>query len=291
MTTVADENTLKLVLPKGRIQERVLGLLSRIGLQFNIDNRSYRPVCNDAGIQVKLLKPQNIPTLISLGRHDCGFSGWDWVCEQSAQVTELLDLGFDPVQIVAATPEGLDLDAIRKDGKQLVVASEYPNLARQYLDEQQLNAVLIKTYGATEALPPEDADMIVDNTSTGSTLKRNRLAIRGVLMRSTTRFMANPSTLQNPVKAQRLAEMVMLMQSVLAADSKVLLEMNVSEGDLERLVAVLPAMRSPTVSPLYKQAGFAVKVAVPKGDVSRLIPVLRGCGATDILEYKLEKLV
>jgi ATP phosphoribosyltransferase len=285
------DNTLTMILPKGRIQDRVMGLLNRAGLQFRLDDRSYRPVCSDPGIQVKLLKPQNIPTLVSLGRHDCGFTGWDWVCEQQATVTELMDLGFDPVRIISAVPEGTDLAAIQASGRPIVVASEYPHLSSQYIQQQGLNAVLIKTYGATEALPPEDADMIIDNTSTGSTLKLNRLAIRDELMRSTTRFIAHPNVLNNPWKQQKLQELMMLMQSVLAADSKVLLEMNVSTEDFEPLVAQLPAMRSPTVSPLYQQAGFAVKVAVPSQDVARLIPVLKQYGARDILAYKLEKIV
>jgi ATP phosphoribosyltransferase len=284
-------NTLKLVLPKGRIQERVMQLLGRVGLTFKLDSRSYRPVCSDPSIEVKLLKPQNIPMLVSLGRHDCGFTGWDWVCEQQATVTELMDLGFDPVQIVAATPEGLDLNHIQASGRPIIVASEYQHLAQQYVEQQQLKAIVIKTYGATEALPPEDADMIVDNTATGSTLRLNRLAIRDELMRSTTRFIADANALKDDWKAQKLNELVMLMRSVQAAQDKVLLEMNVSPENLDNLVAHLPAMRSPTVSPLYQQAGFAVKVAVPVKDVAQLIPILKQIGAQDILEYKLEKIV
>jgi ATP phosphoribosyltransferase len=283
--------TLKLVLPKGRIQERVMHLLSRAGLQFRLDSRSYRPTCSDPSVEVKLLKPQNIPTLVSLGRHDCGFTGWDWVCEQQATVTELMDLGFDPVRIVAAVPEGLDLAAAQASNRPLVVASEYQELTRQYIAQKGLNAVLIKTYGATEALPPEDADMIVDNTSTGSTLRLNRLTITDELMRSTTRFIADPAAMQDSWKAEKLHQLVMLMQSVQAAEDKVLLEMNVSADDFDQLVAQLPAMRSPTVSPLYQQAGFAVKVAVPSKEVARLIPLLKAHGAQDILEYKLEKIV
>lgn len=288
------DNPLLLTLPKGRIQEKVLALLAEVGLGFRSSPRSYRPVCNDAAIVAKVLKPQNIPSLVALGRHDCGFTGADWVFEHDADVVELLDLGFDPVKIVAAMPESLYNSAdnpFQNRERQMIVASEYPRLTQRFIADHNLNAVYVRSFGATEALPPEDADMIVDNTATGTTLRLNRLVIVEELMASTTRFIAHRKALENPAKRQKLDELVMLMQARLRADQKVLLEMNVSPEALEAIVAQLPCMRSPTVSPLHGETGFAVKVAVPKAEVARLIPQLAAAGARDILEYRLEKIV
>ncbi len=288
-------HTLKMVIPKGRLQEKVQHLLARIGIEFTISTRSYRPVCSDPTIEIKLLKPQNIPSLICLDRHDCGFTGHDWLREEqlgsNTQPIELLDLGYDKVRIIAAVPEALIQSNPDWQSQRLVIASEYPQIAAEYIQAKQFNAILIKTYGATEALPPEDADMIIDNTSTGSTLITNRLTIIDDILSSTTRFVSSPQAMALPWKQEKLAQMEMLMKSALEADRRVLLEMNVSKEDIDHLVANLPSMRSPTVSPLYGESGFAVKVAVPVKDVPTLIPQLLAHGARDILEYRLEKIV
>jgi ATP phosphoribosyltransferase len=295
MTPSPDPSSLlKMTLPKGRIQEKVLALLDEAGVSFRSSPRSYRPVSSDPTIEGKVLKPQNIPSLVALGRHDCGFTGADWVYEQRADVVELLDLGFDPVKVVAAMPEDLynsPTNPLTNRDRQVLIASEYPRLTQDFIAKHNLNALYVQSFGATEALPPEDADLIVDNTSTGTTLRHNRLVIVDELMRSTTRFIAHKSALDNPVKRQKLDELVMLMQASLRAKAKVLLEMNVSPEVFEAVVGQLPAMRSPTVSPLHGADGFAVKVAVDKSDVAALVPRLVAAGARDILEYRLEKIV
>ncbi|MBP9089876.1 ATP phosphoribosyltransferase [bacterium] len=285
---------LRLTIPKGRIQEKVMALLSQIGMNFLTDGRSYSPICSDPHVITKLLKSQNIPSLVALGRHDCGFSGYDWTVEQDAEVVELLDLQFDPVRIVAAMPEDLlaggDFRTMNF-GRKLIVASEYRNLAKRFIEKNKLDAIFLQTFGATEALPPEDADIIVDNTSTGTTLKHNRLVIVEEIMRSTTRFICNPKALEDPIKRRMLEEMTMLMKSTLLAKQKVMLEMNVSREDFERVVSNLPCMRAPTISELYNGDGYAIKIAVPTKEVPDLIPKLVALGARDILEYKVEKIV
>jgi ATP phosphoribosyltransferase len=283
---------LKITLPKGRIQKNILHLLQQIGLEFSSADRSYRPVCKAEGVEAKVLKPQNIPPLIALARHDCGFTGWDWINEQgvSDQVIELLDLRYDPVRIVAAVPEALaENDQWRT--QPLVLATEYQKLAKDFVAREKLNALLVRTYGATEALPPEDADMIVDNTSSGATLKSNRLVIVADLLKSSTRFVCSREAWANPAKRKRLEEWVMLMKSVLNAQERVLLEMNVLPEALDAVVALLPCMRAPTISSLYHQNGFAVKAAIPAHLASSLIPKVLAAGASDILEYRLEKIV
>jgi ATP phosphoribosyltransferase len=287
-------NRLKLVIPKGRLQDKAVALLESIGISLTFSTRSYRPICSDPDIEIKLLKPQNITSLIALGRHDVGFAGYDWLLEnnldKSPDITELLDLGYNKVRLIAAVPDDI-AENDRWKSMRLVVASEYTNIAQRYLAERRLNAVLIKSHGATEALPPEDADMIIDNTSTGATLVANHLTIVDEILQSTTRVFASTAALNEPGKREKLEQMKMLMQSTLNAQRKVLLEMNVSQDDLEKLVNKLPAMRTPTVAPLYGQEGYAVKAAVPSKDVSTLIPQLLELGARDILEYRLEKLV
>ena len=285
---------LKLVVPKGRLKDKVEALLASIGIELTFSYRSYRPVCSDPAVEVKLLKPQNIPLLLAMGRHDAGFTGHDWVLEQgladSPDITEVMDLGLNPVRIVAAAPEALVASGGLTERK-IVVATEYMTLAAQYVARKGYDATLIKSFGATEAMPPEDADMIVDNTSTGSTLVMNRLAIVDTLLHSTTRLMASTAAVNHPAKGEKLRQMRMLIASVMEADKRVLLEMNIPADKIESLVAALPSMRAPTVSPLHHNAGFAVKVAVPTRDVAALIPQLVTLGATDILQYRLEKIM
>ena len=287
---MTEDNILKMILPKGRIQEKVLGILARIGTEIGIDGRSYRPGSNDPTLDIKLLKPQNIPLLVALGRHDCGFTGHDWVIEQNADVVELLDLGFDPIRLVAAVPEELVASGKWRE-RRIIVASEYRNLTERFIEQQDLKAVFVQTYGATEALPPEDADLIIDNTATGATLRRNRLIEVETLMHSSTRFICNSAALEDRFKRRKLEEMTTLLRSALMADQRVLLEMNVSPDQFEQVIDMLPCMRSPTVSPLHAEQGFAVKAAVPTKNVRELIPRLIEAGATDILEYRLEKIV
>lgn len=293
---------LKMIIPKGRLQDKVLELLASVGLHFTFSHRSYRPKCSDPSVQVKLVKAQNIPSLIALGRHDVGFTGLDWLLEhrgitnlpEAQYPTTLLDLDVNPVRIVAAVPDALAKDGAYKK-KHLVIASEYEVLTREFIQREGFDATYMKTYGATEALPPEDADMIVDNTATGETLVQNRLTIVDELLRSTTRFIAGQDALTDPWKKEKLEHWVLLMQSTLNAKQRVLLEMNVSKDSMDAVLSQLPSLKSPTVTPLYNNGngddGFAVKAAVEKKQVITLIPALKQAGATDILEYKLEKLV
>jgi len=224
-----------------------------------------------------------------LGSHDAGFTGIDWIKESSADVEEVLDLGFDRVKIVAAVPLSLDDKALLS--KKLVVATEYVNIAEQWLKKSGYNYRILRTYGATEVFPPDDADMIIDNTSSGQTLRDNGLKIIDTLLESSTRFVASRTAMADPVKRNRIEELAMLFRAVLDGRDRVMLEMNVAEDDFNALVTGLPAMRSPTVSPLCGNDGFAVKIAVKKSEVPELIPRLKKLGAGDIVEYDLRKVV
>src|SRR5262249_37020346 len=191
-------------------------ILNCVGVRVSNSGRSYKPACSDAGIEIKLLKSQNIPSLVALGRHECGFSGGDWIQEQKADVVALLDFEFDRRRIVAAVPEAFG-DKWKNAGRKIVIASEYRELSARFIAKHKLDAVFLQSFGATEALPPEDADMIIDNTATGSTLSANRLTIIDELMRSTTRFVCNRQALEDPEKRRMLEELTMLIKSSLRA--------------------------------------------------------------------------
>ncbi len=288
-TKLNDTSTLKLVLPKGRLNKKVMSLLNDVGLGIEADERCYIPRVAASDMEAKIMKPQNIPQLVEVGSHDIGFTGYDWVKETNVDVTELLDLGYNPVTIVAAIPETLTMEELYS--RKIVVASEYPEIATRYLEEKKLDYYLIRTFGATEVFPPDDADMIIDNTSTGRTLIEHDLKIVDRLMVSTTRMIVNNQSLQNPEKKARIEELMMLINGVMDARERVMLEMNVGAENLDAIVADLPCMRSPTVAPLFNDAGYAVKVAVKKKESATLIPRLKAMGATDILEYNCRKVV
>jgi len=282
-------NKLRMVIPKGRIHDKVVELLAEAGIRLQRGERLYRPQTNDPDIEVKIMKPQNIADLIQLGRHDVGFTGFDWITETRAEVDEIMDLGFDPVRIIAAVPrESLDQDL---HGRRIVVVSEYENIARGYLDRERYDYVFLRTYGASEAFPPDDADMIIDNTETGQTIEEHNLAPIAQILESSTRFIANRRSMEDPWKKDKVEKIRMLLAAVLDARDRVMLEMNVPKDRLEDIVKVLPCMRSPTVAPLFGDQGYAVKIAVRKNETARLIPFLKKIGATDILEYELKKVM
>ena len=284
---------LKILLPKGRIYENVVKLFDGAGITIKLPDRAYRPTVNQDDLEAKVMKPQNIGKLLELGAHDCGFTGCDWIKETNTDVEEILDLGFDGVRIVAAVPNQLD-DAMLK-AKRIIVATEYEKISKDWLDSNGYNSDIIRTSGATEVFPPDDADMIIDNTSTGRTLIENGLRIVDTLMTSSTRFFASKEAMKNPAKKQKIMELKMLFESVLDARSRVMLEMNVTAENLKKLVAEVPAMRSPTVSPLYSETdvvmGYAVKTVAKKSEIPNLLPKLKELGATDILEYELRKVL
>ncbi|MCL1815544.1 MAG: ATP phosphoribosyltransferase [Treponema sp.] len=280
---------LRVLLPKGRICENVTQLFADAGFPLAMTDRTYRPVVSADWLDIKIMKPQNVGELLELGSHDAGFTGIDWVKESGADVEELLDLGFDKVRIVAAVPSIYDKEKLRQ--KKLVVATEYVNLAEEWLSKQGYSFRILRTYGATEVFPPDDADMIIDNTSTGRTLKDNGLRIVDTLLESSTRFAASKTAMADKGKRSRIEELIMLFQSVLDGRERVMLEMNLPKNNFEEIAASLPAMCSPTVSPLYGEKGYAVKIAVKKNEIPDLIPRLKKLGAADIVEYDLRKVV
>jgi ATP phosphoribosyltransferase len=280
----------RLGLPKGRMEQGVLTLLSDAGISVRPSARGYRPDVSLPGAEAKMLKPQNIVEMLAVGSRDTGFAGADWVAELQADVVELLDTGLDAVQLVAAAPSALVTDG-GLPARRLLVATEYERLGRGWIEARGLDAALIRSYGATEVFPPEDADVIVDNTATGATLEANGLTVVDVLMRSSTRFYANRAALDDPEKRERVEDLTLLLRSVLEARRRVMLEVNATAECLDAVVSALPAMRRPTVAPLFGAAGYAVKAAVPKSDLPRVIPAVKAAGGTDVVVSAVAQIV
>ncbi len=286
---------LKILLAKGRIYESVYELLNDVGISIHLPERTYFPTTNQKDLAFQVVKPQITSFLLSENKADLGFSGKDWVYENGVEdkVEEIMDLGFDPVRIVAAIPETKDLEALLKN--HVTIATEYQSLSKKWVESKKINGTIFRTWGTSEGFVQDTEDamaqILIDNTSTGSSLKANRLKIVDTLMESSTRMYASKEAMKNPQKKQKILELKMLFETVLNARGRVMLEMNVAKDKFDSLVKGLPSMRSPTVSPLFGDNGYAVKIAVNKCEVPTLLPKLQSLGATDILEYELRKVV
>jgi ATP phosphoribosyltransferase len=286
---------LKILLAKGRIYESVYELLNDVGISIYLPDRQYFPTTNQKDLAFQVVKPQITSLLLANNKADVGFSGKDWVYENGVQnqVVEIMDLGFDPVRIVAAIPNTVDFDKLLK-GK-VTIATEYQNLSKKWVEEKKIDGTIFRTWGTSEGFVQDNEDslaqILIDNTSTGSSLRANNLKIVDTLMTSSTRMYASKEALKDPAKKQKIMELKMLFESVLNARGRVMLEMNVAKDKFDGLIKALPSMKSPTVSPLFGDDGYAVKIAVKKSEVPTLLPKLQALGATDILEYALRKVV
>ena len=286
---------LRVLLAKGRIYESVYELLSDVGISLKLAERTYFPSTNQDDLAFQVVKPQIASALLASNKADVGFSGKDWVYENGVQdeVEEIMDLGFDPVRIVAAVPNTVDFDALIK--KPVTIATEYQTLSKKWVEEKKIDGKIFRTWGTSEGFVQDNEDslaqVLIDNTSTGSSLRANNLKIVDTLMTSSTRMYASKEALKDPAKKQKIMELKMLFESVLNARGRVMLEMNVAKDKFDGLIKALPSMKSPTVSPLFGDDGYAVKIAVKKSEVPTLLPKLQALGATDILEYALRKVV
>ncbi len=285
-----DRSVVRLALPKGHMEDEVIRLMADAGVRVATSGRSYRPTLSLPGFSVKMLRPQNIVEMLHLGSRDLGFAGADWAAELEANVVELLDTGLNPVRLVAAAPVEILADG-RLPARKLIVASEYERITRTWIRDKGLAATFVLSYGATEVFPPEDADCIVDNTATGSTLAVNRLEIVDELMTSSSRLYANPAALDDPRRRETIERFTMLLNSVLEARRRVMLELNVPADRLEEVIQFLPCMRRPTIAPLHGESGFAVKAAVPRAELPTLIPRLKAHGGSDVVVTAVDQLI
>ncbi|MFZ1128023.1 ATP phosphoribosyltransferase [Methanoregula sp.] len=286
-----------LALPKGSLEAQTLQLFKEADLEVRRTDRDYNPCIDDPRIgKIKILRPQEIPTYVDKGYFDLGISGLDWVRETGADVVEVAALTYSKtgegnVKIVIAVHRDEPIDKaaqIRPDSR---VTTEYPELTRKFFADLGIPVQLFHSFGASEAKVPDLMDVVVDLTETGTTLRKNGLKIIGQIMESHTVIIANRAAWADPDKRRAIEEIKTLLFGVLEARHKVLLTMNVPTAALEKIVSVLPAMKKPTVSRLHGIEYYSVQTVVKKSTVNELIPKLKGCGAEDILEIPIAKIV
>jgi len=288
---------LTLALPKGSLQEQTLLLFTQADLEVKKSSREYNPTIADPRIErVKILRPQEIPLFVQDGYFDLGISGHDWVSETGADVIEVAELpyaktGTGVVNMVLAVPQESMVASARDIAPGSRISTEFPETTRRFFEQLGIPVEVHFSYGATEAKVPDMMDALVDLTETGSTLRRNGLKIVDTVLTSTTRLLANKDSWADPEKRREIEEIRTLLLGVIEARGRVLLSMNVPGEKLERVVAALPAMKRPTVNPLYGSDDFEVTTVADKSTVNILIPALKAAGAEDILEMPISKIV
>lgn len=286
---------LRLVLPKGSLEEQTFDLFRRAGLEVRAEHRGYSPTIADERIGlVKLLRPQEIPKYVEEGYFDLGITGKDWIVESGSDVAEVADLGYNKsgpgeVRLVLAVPKDSDVKSARDIKPGSRISTEYPNLTRRYFESLGIPVQIHFSYGATEGKIPDLADAIVDLTETGETLRKSGLKIVDVLLTSTARLIANRRSYVE--KRKEIEEIKTLLVGAMEAREKVLLVMNVPEDKLRDVISILPAMKRPTVSKLYGINYCAVETVALKSELNVLIPKLKEKGAEDILEIPISKIV
>ena len=289
---------LRLVVPKGSLERQTLELFAAADLKIQRSSEvDYRGTIDDARIdEVYVLRPQEIPVYVADGMFDLGITGRDWIEETGANIVALGELVYSkttekPVQIVLAVHASSMARRVEDLPAGTRVSTEYPRLAERFFADHGVQADVRLSYGATEAKVPEIADAVVEITETGRALEAAGLKVIDVVMESNTVLAANPTAAADPVKAHAMGQILTLLQGALDARSHVLVKLNVAERDLEAVIAVLPSLKSPTVSKLFGEGGFAIETVVPKSTINVLIPELKDRGATDIIELPLAKIV
>ena len=292
---------LNLVLPKGSLERATLELFAAADLTVHRSSDvDYRASIDDPRVgEVRILRPQEIPVYVAEGRFDLGITGRDWIEERGAEVVSLGELSYskatsNPIRVVLAVAGDSPFDSLQDLAAhtgRLRVATEYPALTTRALTASGIDAEVSLSYGATEAKVPDIADCVVEITETGRALRAAGLKIIHTLLTSRTELIANPAAAADPSKRHAMGQIMTLLAGTLEAREKVLVKLNVATESLDAVLAVLPSLRSPTVSELSGGAGFAVETVAAKSEINTLIPALKDNGATDIIELALSKIV
>jgi ATP phosphoribosyltransferase len=289
---------LRLVLPKGSLERATLELFEGADLAVQRSSAvDYRATIDDPRIsEVRILRPQEIPEYVAEGIFDLGITGRDWVEETSSEVATLGELRYSkvtsqPVRVVLAVAEDSPVHSVGDLPDGTRVSTEYPRLTDRFLRDHGVTAVVRNSHGATEAKIPEIADAVVEITETGRALRAAGLRIIDTILESYTELIANPVSYADDAKRHAMQQIMSLLTGTLVARARVLVKLNVVEAALESVIELLPAMKSPTVSKLFGEDGFAVEAVVPKHTINTLIPALKDHGATDIIELPIAKIV
>jgi len=286
---------LKLGIPKGSLENATVDLFRRAGFQITTSSRSYFPAIDDPEIECMLIRAQEMARYVEDGVLDAGLTGRDWVEENDAKVATVADLiyakqSFGKVRWVLAVPDGSPFQSV-KDLQGKVIATELVSATKRYLAANGVSAKVEFSWGATEVKPPELADAIVEVTETGSSLRANKLRIIETVLESNTQLIANLDSWKDPAKKRKLEDIRMLLEGAINALGKVGLMLNVEKVNLAKVIAVLPALKKPTISTLSDDEWLAVNTILDETTVRTIIPRLKEAGAQGIVEYPLNKIV
>jgi ATP phosphoribosyltransferase len=289
---------LRLVLPKGSLEKATLELFESADLAVTRSSSvDYKASIDDPRVsEVRILRPQEIPTYVEEGLFDVGITGRDWVEETASDVESLGELRYskatsEPVRVVVAVAQDSPTEKVDELPQGLRVSTEYPSLTRRFFAERGIAADVRLSYGASEAKIPDIADCIVDITETGRALRAAGLRILDTILVSYTEVVANKASCADPAKRHAMGQLMTLLTGTLEARGKVLVKVNVSRADLHRVLPLVPALRAPTVSELADDGGFAIETVVAKSQINLLIPALKDAGATGIIELPISKIV
>lgn len=286
---------LKLGIPAGSLKEATQELFERAGYAISFTSRSYYPSIDDDEIECMMIRAQEMARYVEQGVLDAGITGHDWVVETGADVRELCELRFSkvsrkPVRWVLCVPDDSAVQSVADlEGKR--IATEVVHLTRAYLEQHGITAQVEFSWGATEAKPPQLADAIVEITETGSSIRANNLRIVDEVLTSTPRLIANHATMQDPWKVDKLDNIALMLRSCLAAEGKVGLMLNARRENLDAIIALLPALKMPTVSRLSDEGWIALNTIIDETTVRSLIPKLKAAGARGIVEYAINKII
>jgi ATP phosphoribosyltransferase len=289
-------NRLKFGIPKGSLEKATIELLGKSGWRIDVHHRSYFPDIDDNEIECSICRAQEMSRYVDNGTLDVGITGLDWIMENESDVVEVADLVYSkvskrPARWVLAVPADSECRKVEDlEGKK--IATELVNYSRRYFREHGVNVDVEFSWGATEAKVVAGlADAIVEVTETGSTIRAHGLVIIDELMESNPKLIANRTAWQDPWKRKKIEQISVLMQGALRAHRLVGLKMNVPAGEVEKVVALLPSLNAPTVSPLYQQEWFSVETVINETEVRELVPRLQEAGAQGIIEYALNKVL
>ena len=288
-------NKLRLGIPKGSLQDATIALFKRAGWNIYADGRSYFPSIDDKEIECMLIRAQEMARYVEHGVLDAGLTGIDWVVESGLTVNSITSLTYAKqsrrkVRWVLAVPEGSGFTKAEDlEGK--IVATELVEVTKRYFAAKGVNVKVEFSWGATEVKPPMLADAIVEVTETGSSLKANRLTIIDTVMESETRLIASQAASDDPWKREKIEQIALMLKAAIDAQSQVGLMLNAKKSDLEQVLAILPALNSPTISELSNPSFVAVNTILEESTVREVVPKLKAAGATGIVEYPLNKVV
>ncbi len=288
-------NRLVLGLPKGSLQDATFSMMKKAGFNVSAGSRSYVPSIDDDTIEARLIRAQEISRYVEAGMLDAGITGYDWITENDSSVVEVSELiyarqGLRPVKWVVAVPRESDIKSPADlNGKR--IATEAVGLTEKFLKENNIEADIEFSWGATEVKAPELVDAIVELTETGSSLKANNLRILTTVLESTTRLIANHDAWKNSWKRKKIEQISMLLEGALRAESRVVIKLNAKQKDVKKITEILPSLHAPTINRLNSEGWIAIETVIEERVVREIIPELKNAGAEGIIELPLNKVI